>query len=256
MKKPKCNSPKSKQQSSRNNKRRAGDKPALIKQSTLKKSRLKGMQDSCPNPNPFGIRVINGITILTSEAIDYQYREIRRIFFPGFDRKQSWVLSQTSSHYFIACTFCKTKTIVYSHQLLTQSILVLNVILIHELCHAALGDRVAHGKRWRDRMFEASEVAASIRDMNLAIALMAESRRYDPHDPHYVPPVNARTCYKSITQWANEEPDWSFEDVMYWVARSCYEPPEFLIKKFKKCRQVFEKAKKEVKDAASVRDEP
>lgn len=230
-------------------------KPALIKQSKLKKSR---------DQNPFGIQLLKPpdgdvITLLTPEAVEYQYGEIRRIFFPDFDKKQRWSLRMAYSEYFIGCTFCKDKTIVYSSQLLTQPIIALNVILIHELCHADLGAKCgAHGKRWRHRMFEAAEIARKkpVRDLNLHYALIGEMWRYDPSSRSYVPPVNARACYEQITQLVNEEPDWSFEDVMEWVGRICYEPAEVLIKRYKKCRDVFEKAKKQVRQVASVRDEP
>jgi len=106
-------------------------------------------------------------------------------------------------------------------------------------------------------MFEAAEIARKkpVRDLNLQYALIGEMWRYDPSSHYYVPPVNARTCYEKITQEVNEEPDWSFEDVMEWVGRGCYEPAEVLIKRYKKCRQVFEKAKKQVKHVASIRGE-
>jgi len=253
MKKPKGNSLRSMRQSSLSNKGRGGDKPALIKQSKLRKN---------PALNPFGIQILkppNGdvITLLTPEAVEYQYKEICRIFFPDFDKKQRWTLRPAYSDYFIACTYCKHKTIVYTPQLLTGSILVLNVILIHEICHAELGDRCAsHGKRWRDRMIEACEVAKKIRDYNLWFALFSESDRYDPESPHYVRPLNGHDCYEQITQLVNEQPDWSFEDVIDWIGRKKFhDPAEILIKRYTKCRQVFEKAKKQVKHVASVRDQ-
>lgn len=233
--------PRSKPRSSRNNMRRAVEKPALIKQSKLKKSR---------DQNPFGIQLLklpeaDVLTLLTPEAVEYQYGEIRRIFFPDFDKKQRWNLRRGFSHYFIASVFLGTKTIVYTSHLLGQPIIVLNVILIHELCHAELGAKCrSHGKRWRDRMDEAAGTAVRIRDVNLEFALWDEADRYDPSSSLYVPPVNARKCYDRIARLANGAPDWSFEDVMYRVGRALYEPGEVLIKRYKKCREVFEKAKK------------
>jgi len=104
-------------------------------------------------------------------------------------------------------------------------------------------------------MNKASGDAWRIRDISLSFALMNESDRYDPSSRLYVPPVNARKCYDQIARLVNEEPAWSFEDVMYWAGRRCYEPAEVLIKRYKKCRQVFEKAKMQVKQVASVSDE-
>jgi hypothetical protein len=233
-------------------------KPALIKQWKLKKGDFKGTDDSCHNPNPFGIRVIKGTTLLTEEAVEYQFKEIKRIFFPNFDSKQKWSLFQEPSDWCIAYTFWETKTIMYTPNLLTHPILVLNVILIHELCHAELGARHrGHGKRWRDRMIEAADTAGRIRDVNLVFALAKEAWRYDPSKPsYYVAPINARNCYEKIKQLVNDEPDWQFEQVIYWVGRSCYEQPIFLIEKFKKCYEVFEKAKEQAAHLSVRRQKP
>jgi hypothetical protein len=105
-------------------------------------------------------------------------------------------------------------------------------------------------------MEKAAQVADAIRYVELAQELREDRDRYDPDSDFYEPPMNAATCYEAIRRMVREQPpDWSFEDVMYWVGRDFYEPDDQLIKKFKKCRQVFEKAKMQVRHVASVPDE-
>lgn len=218
---------------------RRRDRPALI---------TEDMPKECTasyNPNPFGIGVMGDITILTPEAIEHQYREIRRIFFAGFDTNGEWKLVPGYSLVWLAGVKYETKQIAYSVDLFSKPILLLNRVLIHELCHAVLGPRVGgHGKRWRTRMERAAQLAESIGDEELAQELRDNHARYDPDSDLYEPPLNAATCYEAIQRMVREEPDSSFEDIMYRVGRDFYEREDQLIKKFTKCRQVFEKAKK------------
>ena len=171
------------------------------------------------------------------------------------------------SPHFLGGIKYETKEIAYSVDLLNRPVLLLNRVLIHELCHAVLGPcgrrlniveggSDGHGKRWKARMEKAAQVAEAIGYVELAQALRDDIDVYDPDSALYDPPLDAITCYKEIRRLVRKEPDWSFEDIMYWVGRDFRVPDDRLIKKFKKCRQVFEKAKKQVKDVASVRDEP
>jgi len=230
---------------------RGGDRPALIRDDMLKECTA-----SC-NPNPFKIVVGPGFILLTPEAIEHQYREIRRIFFAGFDTYEEWKLVPGYSHIYLAGINYNAKAIMYSVDLCGRPILILNEVLIHELCHAELGPGGGdHGKRWRNRMEKAAQVADAIRYVELAQELREDRDLYDPDSDFYEPPMNAATCYEAIRRMVREQPpDWSFEDVMYWVGRDFYEPDDQLIKKFKKCRQVFEKAKMQVRHVASVPDE-
>jgi hypothetical protein len=251
MKRPKSNSLKTKKLSRGDDAGRGGDRPALIRDDMLKEC-----TDLCPNPNPFGIKVLPGFTLLTPEAIEHQYREIRRIFFAGFDPNAEWKLVAGYSPHYLAGVKYETKEIAYSVDLFSKPIVILNRALVHELCHAVLGPRsVGHGKRWRTRMEEAARVAEAIGHVELAEALRYGYANYDPDSDFYEPPLTAVTCYEAITRLVKEEPDWSFEDIMYQVGREHFVPDDQLIKKFKKCRQVFEKAKKQVKHAESVGDD-
>ena len=251
MKKPKGNPLRSKRQMGYDDAGRGGNRPALIRDDMLKEC-----TDLCPNPNPFGIKVGPGFTLLTPEAIEHQYREIRRIFFAGFDTNEEWKLVAGYSPHYLAGVKYETKEIAYSVDLFSKPILVLDTVLIHELCHAVLGPRGGgHSKPWRTRMEEAARVAKSIEYVELAEALRYGYAKYDPDSDFYEPPLTAVTCYEAITRLVKEEPDCSFDEVMYQVGREHVVPDDQLITKFKKCRQVFEKAKKQVKDVASVRDD-
>jgi hypothetical protein len=247
MKKFKTESAQTKQEPNSQNTGLVGIKPALIRQDMLKEGAPAAPEDSWSDVNPFGTRVINGVPMLTFEAIDYQYSEIRRVFFPGFDPIGEWTVCPGYSPYVLGAIRFETKEIMYSADLINKPIVVLNRILIHELCHAVVKPRsCGHGKRWRTGMEKVAQVAEAIGDVELAEYIRDDYRSYDPDSGFCEPPLNAITVYEAIRRWVEEEPDWPFESVMYEVGVDYFEPHELLIEKFKKCHEVFEKAKKQV----------
>lgn len=54
----------------------------------------------------------------------------------------------------------------------------LECLLIHEICHAVIRGGLPHGKRWRDRMFVASNRAKELGRKRLAESISNEAKMY------------------------------------------------------------------------------
>ena len=107
--------------------------------------------------------------------LEARFQEIRRAFFPRWDRARQWrVLSGTRSGPPAVSGFCQRREkTIYVNEPADGD---LNLVLVHEICHAVTVDK--HGPRWRARMRRAAERATELRMPSLARRIADEGATY------------------------------------------------------------------------------
>ena len=166
------------------------------------------------------------------------YQEIRRIYFPRWDRSRSWDLRICEELPCFGCCNRDEKIITIRPIPAGDG---LRLLLIHEICHCCAG--CGHGPKWRRRMRLAAAAARKKGMGDLEKLLVDEAAAAGAQ----CATVLAGSVYAAVKNSAAEFPSADFEEIH---ARVCHRlglcMDEFE-KTYRKARKVFEKISQEVK---------
>jgi hypothetical protein len=115
----------------------------------------------------------------------------------------------------------------------------LDVLLIHEICHAVTPG--GHGAKWMRRMEVAANRAEKIGDHAVAKALREEVRMYQES-----PKITAGYVYSTITDVLIDVPTATLRQVGDFIADDLGETRTWLFKKYPRFKAEFNKAKREL----------
>jgi len=165
------------------------------------------------------------------------FQFIRKSFFPKWDKKNEWKARLNPDEPGRGACNDATKTINIRRILPDKN--VFYTLLVHEICHA-----VTHSShlasRWKNRMAKASD-----RAIELGLTELGHSIEADVESYRKAIIVTHRYVYAEIRDFVSQFPDLSYEDVIGIIAKSIAVDPDELEKGCRRCRKVFDSAKKE-----------
>ena len=164
------------------------------------------------------------------------YKFISETYFPLFDRKKHWVVKYSSK--IVGDGFCddENKEIVIGK---IKDNMLLQVLLIHEICHAVSGP--GHGKRWKNRMLSAAKQAVSLGEKELSDRIIDDVGGYNIG----LRPTS-QTIYDSIVDCIIDLPKASHETVIKFVAKDYGFSPQEFKRRFKGSRRIYDEQKKRI----------
>lgn len=175
--------------------------------------------------------------------IQQRFREIKKLFFPRWDRAGVWRISTRSRRNVHG--HCDTERrvieIVVQHADPDER----DRLLIHEICHAVAAG--GHGKVWQRRMEKAARRADELGRDVLARLLRQEIVNYQEATE------GVEQAYQTIQDWVSHKPDLTLAQ----VKRSLADQYGLLVSevstKFRRTEKVFLDAKREAQDARALK---
>jgi hypothetical protein len=169
------------------------------------------------------------------------FERIRDVFFPQWDCSHEWTVEVgCRGNSCLGRGYCDTegKKILINLFLINSS--DPDETLIHEICHAVAS--TYHGKKWQGRMEKAVLKAESLGNKELAEKIRKDYTAYS--DPDKCLNLTANMVYTKVEDVAIET-EWSFEDVINFVADGYCMTSKQLLAKYKRLRTVYEKTMRE-----------
>ncbi len=171
-----------------------------------------------------------------NDRLQKAFEYVRVTFFPRWDRNKKWIVRLNHDLPSIGRCNHETKSIEISY--ISDDDDKLYLLLIHEICHAL---QLGHAGIWQARMLKASEKAKEISHENLSEMLKKEVDGYIRS-----PKVTAKVIYFEIYDAIMDVPTVKYHDLIEYMARQYGQYPTEFEKNYKKCREVYEAARKEV----------
>lgn len=171
------------------------------------------------------------------------FHEIKRLFFPRWDRQNEWKLRTTSAR---KCQgHCdrerKVIEIVARHSDPDDQ----DHLLIHEICHAVT--RGFHGRAWQRRMEKAAERADELGRTRLASLLREEVvRRREQGE-------GIRLTYQLVREWVHSVPDVTLPQLENALAEESGVTVPELHQRLRRLEKVFREAKSDVLEARRMK---
>ena len=176
--------------------------------------------------------------IKLQKAFEY----IREIFFPRWDKKHQWIIRLDPDFPSIGC--CDQEMKVIYIQCIFEDEDEFHSVLIHEICHSSY---LGHSKKWATRMLRAAEKATKVGRPNLSKIIKKQVKNYENEKRLY-----ARNVYEEIYDALLDVPEASYDAIIRWIARDVGLYSYELEERFKKCREVYDKAFKEVRHQLKI----
>jgi hypothetical protein len=162
------------------------------------------------------------------EELDASFNYIRDTFFPRWDRQHDWVAKvgaipdrDNLVGFDGECDPVRKRIIINQRGIPKSE--GLDSLLIHEIAHAVAG--LAHDKRWRNRMEKAALKAIDIGRTELAVEIREAFYMWDVYAKGYTYDlVENAVLY--------EEADFSFDDIIAYVAREMDMPEDQIRSKY------------------------
>ena len=178
-----------------------------------------------------------------------QFEDVKKTFFPRWDRKREWKVRSPKN--LVPSGFCNTKRKIIAVQPCYEKDM-LTLVLIHEICHAF---GTGHGSPWLLRMERAAERAKEIGRPKLAKAILKEIEGY-----RRSPIVRAAHVYAAIEDAVCDlvyygQNDLAYQTVVKRVGRDYGMTPKEFVEKFPRVKAVYDKALREARDQARLREE-
>ncbi len=172
---------------------------------------------------------------LINDRLEGAFEYIRKTYFPRWDKKGQWTISYKDNLPSTGWCDIKNKAIFLDSPPAKDD--KLHFLLIHEICHAVTPG--SHGRKWKSRMLKASEKAKEIGHKEISKMLYENVEQYNK-----TPKMKAFGVYQLIEEWTSENPDVPYDELIKGVADyfGCY--PEELEEGYKRCKTVYEKARK------------
>lgn len=176
-------------------------------------------------------------------SLNDTYKRVCKTFFPRFDRRNEWIVKYSNKIPGQGLCDKDNKIITIEGN---KSEIELQLILIHEICHAVAS--VDHGKKWLNRVLKAKEMATTTGQSELSKRLKDEIQMYVKTDR-----IPVEVIYNSIGDCLMESPQSTFDTIVKYVAKFYGYYPEEFKRKFKRCRKVYEEEKKYLSEKKSIR---
>jgi len=169
-----------------------------------------------------------------SDELQQVYQSVRETYFPRWDTRRKWVLETTME---FGCRVSEVggydraaKTIVIGG--LDPSPAAYHALLIEVLSHVVTGG--GYTQKWRERMWEAVVVAQARGAQELADKLWEQITMERPR-------LTAARVYETIEEVVSVGST-TYEEVLGLMAEEHSTTPETLERRFRRCKQVYERA--------------
>ena len=178
--------------------------------------------------------------------VEAEFQRVRRTFFPRWDRQKLWRV-KTVRDLDGAQGKCdqRTKTIKILGGITGLN---LTVLLIHEIAHAVAN--VYHEEAWQARMRVAADKADHLGKTDLALLLRKQVADYADSDHR----MDAATVYNQIYDLLWENSRTTFHQAMDFVRRDGGLTRSDFLRRYRRARAVFDKAKADAKAHARARE--
>lgn len=167
------------------------------------------------------------------------FHEIKRLFFPRWDRHNEWKVRTTSAR---KCHgHCDRERKVIEIVARQSDLDDQDHLLIHEICHAVT--RGFHGREWQRRMEKAAETAYELGRTRLASLLREEVvRRREQGE-------GIRLTYELVREWVQSVPDVTLPQLENALAEENGVTVPELRQRLRRLEKVFREAKSDVLEA-------
>jgi hypothetical protein len=169
------------------------------------------------------------------------FKDVAKEFFPrwnheGWSVKQEYISDLMGG--WGACS-PRTKTILIEKRLGCGHVTLIKSLLIHEICHAVTSG--GHSTRFLNRLRKAERHAQSTGRIQLA-----EMIEWGAKDAEKISKLSAKMVYEAISNFVDNYPDSSFDECIITIAGSHGCDPLAIIRKFKRCKEIFDKVQREI----------
>jgi hypothetical protein len=177
-------------------------------------------------------------------TIRRNFQDIKRLFFPRWDRQGRWQVSTRSRR--TVHGHCDSERrvieIVFQHADADER----DKLIIHEICHdvADLG----HGKKWQARMEQAAKRAEALGRHRLAQLLREEIVGYQQA------PTSLEAAYNDIRDAISANPNLTFPQIKRWLAQEYGLLLSEVCNKFRRAAKVFQEVKREAQEHRALRE--
>ena len=176
--------------------------------------------------------------------IGKHFQEVKRLFFPRWDRQDLWRVSTTSR--WKVHGRCDPDRQVIEIVVQHTDTDVRDKLIIHEICHAVAD--MSHAKKWFDRMEKAAKTADALGRNRLARIIREEIVAYQQV------PTSLEIVYNQIRDALIDCPEATFMQIKRWLANEYGLLPSEVCKKFKRAEKVFQEAKRDVLEERALRE--
>jgi hypothetical protein len=177
------------------------------------------------------------------KELEAAFKNVRETVFPQWDKKGEWKVRFDPD--LRSDGFCDTEKKMISVKYFYEDIDQTIALLVHEICHSSAQ---GHDKRFFTRVLKAADRAEKAGWLNAASLIRKEA---DPRT--YSEKVTASLIYKRIADCLRDVPDASYEKVITHLASDLGMHSEEMEKKYKKCREEYDKAYREVQITEEIR---
>jgi len=171
-----------------------------------------------------------------SDRLPDAFAYVRTTFFPLWDRKAEWTVSEVVDLPVDGKSDERKKTI--GVHVVSDDDDELHCLLIHEICHAVAG--TGHGKKWLDRLIKAGDRARLIGRETLAHLVYDEVECYARSEKRLK--VIAELIYNTIEDRVFYNPSATYEAVIDSIALQFGFYRDELLDKYTRCQEVYEGA--------------
>jgi len=177
----------------------------------------------------------NGHHNMDKKRAQQAFEQLRKSFFPHWDRKRLWKLSidrSLPSH-----GICDSEHKKITLPRIYEDTEELQLTLIHEMCHAC--NNMTHGVPWQRRM-----ASVALRADGIGLPTLANKLREQVHMYQSLPKEDG--VYEMLEDiFVNGAPlNLSLDDAIRYVAGECGTYPNELRKYHPRCKTIFLKARK------------
>ncbi len=168
-------------------------------------------------------------------TLHHQFQQIKRLFFPRWDRQNLWRISTRSRRKVHGHCDSDRRVIEIVVQYADQD--ELDRLLVHEICHAVAAG--GHGKVWQSRMEKAARRADELGRTRLAEMLRQEIVEYQESA------VGVAEGYQTVQDWLTHNPALTLAQVKRSLANEYGLLTSEVSTTFKRLETVFAAAKRE-----------
>ena len=181
--------------------------------------------------------------------LEERFEAIRTAYFPRWDRNREWtaVAGHRTRKPNKGDGYCDTdrKIVWINPGIVDAGETGLDLVIIHEICHATASD--SHGKVWRNYMRTKSTRAKKLGQSSIAAMIDEEIANYEMW--------KGEKPYDRVEGILLDAPDVRYSDLLDYFASEYALDPEEVEMQYPRLRRVFDKAQKEAQEMHRLREE-